>query len=152
MNQVMVRDMQPDDLPAVHAIEIVSFSSPWSWQSVAAEIASSQSVRLVAVIEDAVAGYVMARQVLDEGQLLDIAVHKDNRRAGIAGLLISELLLRLRQGGCKSLYLEVRESNAPAIKLYEKYGFRMISKRKDYYKNPVEGALIMKLGIEGNPG
>jgi ribosomal-protein-alanine N-acetyltransferase len=90
----------------------------------------------------------MARQVLDEGQLLDLATHPQCRRKGLSGILMNELLRKLRDNSCLVIYLEVRASNEPAISLYKKYGFETISTRKDYYKKPVEDALIMKLEIK----
>lgn len=148
MNHVTIRDMAASDIYAVHAIETSSFNSPWSEHSIAAEIASSQSIKLVALRNDSIVGYVMARQVLDEGQLLDLAMHTRYRRKGISGILMNELLRKLRDNSCLVVYLEVRASNEPAINLYKKYGFETISARKDYYKKPVEDALIMKLEIK----
>jgi ribosomal-protein-alanine N-acetyltransferase len=101
----------------------------------------------VAAAGDHVAGYVIARHLLDEGQLLDMAVHPEQRRRGIADGLMEELVRIMRQQGCRVIYLEVRATNVPALRLYEKSGFAAIGTRKDYYKNPVEDALIMKLEL-----
>jgi ribosomal-protein-alanine N-acetyltransferase len=136
--------MIPSDLEAVSAIETASFSAPWSAGSIIAEIGRPGSITRVAAAGDQIAGYVIARHLLDEGQLLDMAVHPEQRRRGIAGALMEELVRTLRQQGCRVLYLEVRATNIAALRLYEKSGFAAISRRKDYYKHPVEDALIMK--------
>jgi ribosomal-protein-alanine N-acetyltransferase len=139
--------MIPPDLEAVSAIENASFSSPWSAGSIIDAIGRHGYIMRVAAAGDHIAGYIIAIHLADEGQLLDIAVHPGQRRMGIAGALMEELLRIMREQGCRVLYLEVRASNTSAIRLYEKFGLITISTRKGYYKNPVEDALIMKLEV-----
>ena len=96
----------------------------------------------VAVHLDAVAGFVVARAVAEaECEILNLAVAPDLRRRGIGRQLLSDILGR-HPGG---FYLEVRESNTPARKLYEHLGFQVVTKRLQYYSNPVESAIVMKL-------
>jgi [ribosomal protein S18]-alanine N-acetyltransferase len=148
MESVSIRDMLESDLAAVHAIETVSFSSPWSEDSIVSEIRSTHSITRAAVLDDSVVGYVMAKLILDEGQLLDISVHPNYRRMKVASMLMDDLVSILRADGCKSLFLEVRGSNTNAVNLYGRYGFVPVSTRKDYYINPPEDAIIMKLEIK----
>ena len=75
--------------------------------------------------------------------MMNIAVHPDCRRRGIAAALITELVSCLKEGGSRILRLEVRQSNAPAIALYESLGFLQLGLRKNYYRNPKEDALIL---------
>ena len=75
--------------------------------------------------------------------MMNIAVHPDFRRKGIAAALIAELVRLLKERGSRILRLEVRESNAPAISLYETMGFTQLGLRKNYYRNPKENALIL---------
>ena len=75
---------------------------------------------------------------------MNVAVHPDRRRQGIAENLITHLIQELKNRGSHALMLEVRASNAPAIALYEKLGFRQVGLRKNYYRNPKEDALILR--------
>ena len=88
-------------------------------------------------------GYAVLRQVGDDGELLKIAVDKQLRRKGVGALLMATVLEHAAEKAFESVFLEVRESNTAAIKLYEKYSFKVIRVRKDYYNDPVEDALIM---------
>jgi ribosomal-protein-alanine N-acetyltransferase len=98
----------------------------------------------VALEEDKVVGYVGSQTVIDESDMMNIAVHPDFRRRGIAEALVAELEAALRQRGSHALTLEVRDSNAPAIALYEKLGFAQVGLRKNYYRNPKEDARILR--------
>jgi len=94
------------------------------------------------------AAYIILTHILDEGQIINIAVHPDYRRMGIANALIEKILEYSRGNGIKLLMLEVRESNAAAIKLYEKFEFREVGRRKRYYKNPIEDAILMDMEVK----
>ena len=143
-----VRDMQVSDLPAVIAIERASFTSPWSEDSVLSELYSSQSLTRVAVINESIVGYIIAKQVIDEGQLLDVAVKPECRQRGAAELLMRDLISGMKMKRVVKIFLEVRATNVAAIRLYEKFGFTTISTRRDYYKNPVEDAYIMMVELK----
>ena len=99
---------------------------------------------LVAIEGDTVAGYIGSQTVMDETDMMNVAVHPDFRRQGIAEALITGLVEHLKTIGSRCLTLEVRASNAPAIALYEKLGFSEIGRRKNYYRNPREDALILR--------
>ncbi len=103
----------------------------------------------VAKKDGRVVGYVCGSRVIDEGHILDIAVHPEYRRLGIASALVSLMIERLREEECRFIYLEVRASNVNAKKMYEKFGFEVIGTRKDYYVSPVEDAVIMVLKFRG---
>ena len=128
----------------IAAIEKLCFSDPWSENSVASELENRLSLWLVALDGDTVAGYVGSQSVLDEADMMNVAVHPDFRRQGIAEALVSGLVEHLKAMGSHCLTLEVRASNAPAIALYEKLGFAEIGRRKNYYRNPREDALILR--------
>jgi ribosomal-protein-alanine N-acetyltransferase len=87
-------------------------------------------------------GYVIYRKLLDEGEILRIGIKKEYQGRGFGKKLLKELLEILKEKGIKAVFLEVRENNAPAIRLYEKNGFRVLGKRKGYYSG--EDALIME--------
>lgn len=129
----------------VAALEAICFSDPWSENSVASELNNKLSYWLVALDGDRVAGYIGSQTVMGESDMMNVAVHPDYRRKGIAETLILALIDGLKQEmDSNSLTLEVRASNAPAISLYEKLGFGQVGLRKNYYRNPREDALILK--------
>lgn len=93
-------------------------------------------------------GYAIAVAVADEAEILNLAVHSAHRSAGIGGKLLDTMLAKLRESGAENVYLEVREANSSARKLYESRGFEEISRRRRYYRNPVEDALVLRLGMQ----
>ena len=136
--------MNDTHVPQVAQLEKLCFSDPWSEKSIASELSCRLSLWLVALEGDKVVGYVGSQTVIDETDMMNIAVHPDYRRRGIAHSLIECLILELKNRGSSSLTLEVRASNAPAVTLYEKLGFEQIGLRKNYYRNPKEDALILR--------
>ena len=136
--------MKPEHVPQVAELEKLCFSAPWSERSIAAELDNPISLWLVAVSGDLVVGYVGSQSVMDEADMMNIAVHPDFRRLGVAESLVSALCDHLRRRQVRSLSLEVRASNAPAKALYEKLGFAQVGCRPNYYKAPKEDALILR--------
>ena len=135
--------MNESHVAQVAALEKQCFSDPWSENSVASELENPLSLWLIAEEDGAVCGYVGSQTVLDETDMMNIAVRPDCRRKGIAAALITELVSRLKARGSRVLRLEVRESNFSAIALYEALGFTQLGLRKNYYRNPKENALIL---------
>ncbi len=137
--------MQPHDIRDVMEIEQASFTAPWSELSFLNEMYNTDSLAKVALIENQVVGYMCTRYVLNEGHILNLAVHMDFRQRGIATELMNTVLEELKEKGCTLLYLEVRVSNLDAIKFYERFGFKIASFRRKYYSSPIEdGALMMR--------
>ena len=145
LTDIDIGDMETGDLPAVLEIERASFTTPWSETSFFNELKNPRSICRAAKTDGRVKGYIFASRILDEGHILDLAVHPDFRRQGIASALVSHVIEHLREEGVRFLYLEVRESNVPAIKMYGKFGFEEIGIRKKYYASPEEDAVIMCL-------
>lgn len=139
-----IRKMTAADVAQIAELEKVCFSDPWSEKSIASELENDLSVWLVAVEGETVAGYVGSQSVLGETDMMNIAVSPDYRRRGIGEKLVTELVIQLQAEGNRSLMLEVRASNTPAQKLYEKLGFQMVGRRPRYYHNPKEDALILR--------
>ena len=135
--------MNEGHVAQVAALEKLCFSDPWSETSVASELDNPLSLWLIAEEEGTVLGYVGSQTVLDETDMMNIAVRPECRCRGIAAALIGELVNQLREHGSHVLRLEVRESNVPAIALYESMGFTQLGLRKNYYRNPKENALIL---------
>lgn len=140
---MIITRMNEGHVAQVAALEKLCFSDPWSETSVASELDNPLSLWLIAEEEGTVLGYVGSQTVLDETDMMNIAVQPECRRRGIAAALIGELVNQLRERGSHILRLEVRESNVPAIALYESMGFTKLGLRKNYYRNPKENALIL---------
>jgi ribosomal-protein-alanine N-acetyltransferase len=136
--------MNETHVPGIAEIERLCFSDPWSENSIAGELTSRLSHWLVAVEGEQVLGYIGSQSVLGQSDMMNVAVHPDHRRQGIAEALILALSADLMALGNNCLTLEVRASNAPAISLYEKLGFDRVGRRPNYYRHPKEDALIMR--------
>jgi ribosomal-protein-alanine N-acetyltransferase len=136
--------MEASHVPAVAELEKQCFSMPWSEASVRSELDNPLSLWLVAVADGTVAGYIGSQAVLDEADVMNVAVSDLFRRQGIAQALVEELVRRLCGKGVRCLTLEVRASNTPAKSLYEKLGFAQVGRRPNYYRNPKEDALILR--------
>ena len=141
---MMIVKMNEGHVKAVAELEKICFSDPWSENSVASELKNKLALWLVAEEEGKVAGYIGSQTCTDESDVMNVAVHPDFRRRGIAETLVNALVEELRAIESRCLTLEVRASNVPAISLYEKLGFAQIGRRKNYYRNPREDALIMR--------
>ena len=144
----MIRFMTPGDVGEVKALLDICFgASAWSEASILSQLEKPDSICYVAVDEESVIGYLAFEYIFGEGSIIELAVHPDYRRQGIARSLIQKAA-----DDCDDLdvaYLEVRESNIPAISLYKSLGFTEIGRRRDYYKNPKEDAVIMQLIKKG---
>jgi ribosomal-protein-alanine N-acetyltransferase len=107
--------------------------------------------RLALLVEDAgeVTGFIVGRETAEEWEIENIAVSGVARRRGLASRLVGEFLHRARNSGAREVFLEVRESNRAARVLYEKWAFIEAGRRKQYYQNPVEDALVLKIYFSG---
>jgi [ribosomal protein S18]-alanine N-acetyltransferase len=102
---------------------------------------------LVAEADGLVAGYVVAQCAADEGEILNLGVARAHRRRGVGRALVEQVLARLADRGVRVVYLEVRESNAGARRLYEALGFGEVARRARYYRRPVEDAVVLCAAI-----
>lgn len=144
MTLVDIAPLEGSHLPQVLAIERECFSSPWSENTFRTELNRPEvSEWFVAIVDDQVVGYSGLLQVGTEGHITNLAVERAQRRHGIGRMLLERLIEAARQRGIEALTLEVRESNEAAIQLYEKFGFRVLGRRKRYYPEDDEDALIM---------
>lgn len=141
---VELRTPRASDLPAVAAIEEASFGDPWSANEFSSVLSVEHSIFLIAESRGEIVGYVIAIAVLDEAEILNVAVSPSRRGEGIGGDLLDEALKQVESRGAESVFLEVRVSNAAAKALYQSRGFAEMSKRKNYYRAPLEDALVMR--------
>ena len=137
--------MQERHLAALAEIERACFHAPWSENMLREEL--GKGIFLVAEQDGRTAGYVGCQTVLDEGYITNVAVSPDFRRQGIARALIAELTAKAGENKLAFVTLEVRESNAPAIALYNGAGFAPVGKRKNFYSNPTENAVLMTISL-----
>ena len=132
-------------IPQMVELEKICFSLPWTADMIRSELNNPSCLYLAAVDGDTLVGYIGIQTVLDEGYINNVAVRPEYRRQGIAAALISLLIEQTRAIGLAFMTLEVRESNAPAIALYEKLGFTTVGIRKNYYEKPRENAILMTI-------
>lgn len=125
----------------------MSFSSPWSEAAFYQELHKYYALSKVAILQDKIIGYLCVNLIFEEGHILNLAVHPDFRRQGIATRLMEELLKASKRENCSVFFLEVRGSNTEAKMFYERLGFKIAGVRKDYYVSPVEDASIMVLRV-----
>ena len=138
----------PSMLPAILDIENAAFTCPWSQKSFEEAFASEHITVYAALTPDGcVAGFSCLMACGEEGEILNIAAHPDRRRQGIGQMLMDAMITEGTEKGVQDFYLEVRESNTAARRLYEKNGFEALGIRKRYYTNPVENAIIMRKTI-----
>lgn len=143
MDRLKIREMTASDIDAVHEIEMTSFSDPWSRAIFEETLESKDNKILVAEADGVIAGYINLWYVLDEVTVANIAVAKDYRRQGVAASIMEHALKLSEEQGMYGVTLEVRTSNTPAIKLYERMGFESAGIRPGYYEKPREDAVIM---------
>ena len=143
---MIIREVTIDECNEILAIEQSCFSDSWSYEDFEYQVKSPYSKLIGAFIDNNTVGFINTVCVVDEVEISNVAVMKEYRRKHIAEKLI-EYALSLYPQSIKA-FLEVRESNFPAIKLYEKFGFINYGERKNYYSNPIENAILMMKEME----
>ena len=154
---VVVERLDPArDLDAVLAIELASFTNPWTRESIIWELEHSDVARIWVLREDRAPpiAFCSCWLIFSELHIHTMAVHPEHRQRGFGRVLLEAVLGEAAREGARSATLEVRASNEPAIKLYERAGFVVRGRRTGYYERPVEDALIFwrdTLSSEGDP-
>ena len=137
------------DLSSVAGIERAAFADPWSERSFSALLANDEVY--FAVLrrgdEPAVLGYVVAWFVLDEAEIANLAVRPADWGRGLGGVLLDGVVKEAQRRGCAAIYLEMRDSNTRARALYLSRGFIEVGRRHDYYRRPVEDAVVWRKEI-----
>ena len=147
---LLIEPMRREDVSEVLAIEVASFSLPWTEEMFAAELGpGTLAGMLVARVPAAgtpppVVGYICVWLVSDELHINNLAVHPRWRKRGIARALLQAALRHGREGGAHTAFLEVRVSNVAAQALYRQFDFEPVGVRPRYYTHPLEDALIMR--------
>ena len=147
---IRVRPATAADIPSLMELALHSrTAAQWNEQVYRKALdAMERPERVVLVIEEEVVlGFVVAQVLADEWEIENIAVSAAARRRGLASRLVSELLKRAKERGARAVFLEVRESNRAARMLYEKWAFLPAGRRKAYYTDPVEDALLFRFNF-----
>lgn len=135
-------ELSYEDIAQISKMEQSYFGQPWSESSIATYAEKGNTIFVVARRGQEVVGYIAILCILDEGNLVSIAVHEECREMGIATELLDIAYEKAAERGVASIHLEVRESNEAAIALYEKEGFAQIGRRKGFYSKPAEDAIL----------
>ena len=149
-NKIVIREMKQGDIMNILEIEKLSFASPWTKGMLKETLSSPIAANFVMATDKILVGYIMVYSVEDEAHILNLAAHPDHRRRGYASRLIRHTVDRCRDKGVSEFFLEVRESNNCAKTLYRKIGFEVIGRRKRYYTETNEDALVMQLSLHSS--
>jgi ribosomal-protein-alanine N-acetyltransferase len=142
----LIRRMTLEDVPAVHEIDMLSFSLPWPERSFTFELTGNPVSRgWVAEVNGTIAAMLVLWFIVDEAHIATIAVHPDFRRQGIGEQILLHALRDIQDEGARRAFLEVRAGNLAAQAMYKKYGFEVTGVRPRYYKDNNEDALLMDL-------
>jgi ribosomal-protein-alanine N-acetyltransferase len=143
---MLIRRMTLEDIPAVHEIDMLSFSLPWSERSFRFELTENPLARgWVAEVDGQVAAMLLLWFIVDEAHIATIAVHPDFRRQGLGEQILLSAVRAVHVEGARRVFLEVRAGNVAAQALYKKYGFEIAGVRPRYYRDNDEDALLMNL-------
>ena len=143
-----IREMKKEDIPAIMILEKELFSTTWEEEMFLEEI--DKQYAYIMEIKDKIIGYICGWKLLDEFNVTNIAIATDYQRKGFAKALVQFLMSKLLDEKCFKFFLEVRESNDSAKKLYKNMGFSLIGSRMNYYHSPDEDALVFGINlIEG---
>jgi ribosomal-protein-alanine N-acetyltransferase len=140
---VDIAEIEREDLPILQQLDRLSDLPQWSLQDYQEFWSESHSLILVAGRVPCPVGFVCGRSVAREAEILKLVVIETHRRRGVGRRLVRQFLFRVGKNGCQSVYLDVRESNAAAIHLYDSCGFRVVGRREGYYRDTREDALLM---------
>lgn len=144
--QITIAPMELWDIDGVMEIEYASFAIPWSREAFEEELTNNKhAIYIVAKQDNKVIGYGGMWKVLEEGHITNIAVHPDFRRMRVGYAIVEALTQIAKNKGIDSMTLEVRENNIAAQGLYRKFGFEVVGRRKKYYADNNEDALIMTM-------
>lgn len=142
---VLIRTMRQRDLDWAAELEAAVFSRPWSAAEFQRDLDDEHKLTMVALLDGQPVGFAQALLIANEADIAQICVDESMRRQGIATALMEQVLSACRDRGVSRFFLEVRESNTAAQKLYENFSFARTGRRQSYYEQPEEDAILMAL-------
>lgn len=140
---MIFREMLVEDLDQVMEIEEDLFSVPWTREGFLTYLMKKDTMFFVVEEKEKILGFCSMMTVLDEGDILNVAVRRDRQKEGIGQFLVDSILRMADLQGIRLVHLEVREGNQTARRLYERLGFKEDGLRRNYYEDPVENAVLM---------
>ncbi|GLC29336.1 ribosomal protein S18-alanine N-acetyltransferase [Clostridium omnivorum] len=143
MNNVEICTLKAIHIDEISKINSLSFHTPWSKEAIYKELDNKFARYVVAIMDGKVIGYGGVWIIVDEGHITNIAVHPEYRGIGAGDMIVDSIIEICRLEDVEAVTLEVRESNIPARRLYEKHGFIAEAIRKGYYQDTKEDAIIM---------
>ncbi len=143
VSKFTIRPMVDADIDRVMEMEKIAFSDPWPRTAFVEQLKGPYWGAIIAEQDGAIVGYACYLIVADESHLTNIAVDPAWRRKSVAKLLLDRILQIVAEFDCTLILLEVRPSNTEAISFYEKYDFELLYRRPNYYRRPIEDALVM---------
>lgn len=146
MDSIEITNMTLEDLDSISSILVSDFDDFWTLDILSSELKSNSSYYFVAKINEKIVGFAGIKVILDEVDIMNIVTRKNFRNLGIGGLLMQKLLDLSRSLGVTRITLEVNEENFSAIHLYEKFGFKRVGTRKNYYND--NNGLLMQLNLD----
>lgn len=150
LENITIQRMTRDDIEEIGRLERLCFSDPWAKENFREELKHRFSVPLVVKSGQTIIGYMCLWRIEDEMEIANFAVSPEFRRRGIGRKMMERVLWEAEERGVTNLILSVRESNLPAIKLYTSCGFVEVYRRKNYYRQPGEDAVIMVKKLPAN--
>ena len=144
---MLIRKMEARDVSWMARIEQENFSMPWSEKAFMDSLSLEEALFLVAEEEDRVLGYIGIYLSFEEGEITNVSVDSSSRNKGVGSELVEQLKKEAQARGTEKIFLEVRVSNEPAIRLYEKQGFEQVGCRKNFYEKPREDAWVMMCSL-----
>lgn len=142
MSEIIIKKAEQCHVPQIAEIERKCVPQPWSEAAFAAALEDEKAITLAAFCGDVLCGFITGVYLLDTADIYSVAVSENYRKKGVGKLLLEEFFSALPDD-VQAVNLEVRESNIPAIKLYEKTGFQSVGLRKNFYQDPQENAVLM---------
>ncbi len=145
------RKTSEEDKAQIARLETILFSDPWSEEPLSQFLSSPFAKGYVGICQEKVVCYALCTHIAGEGEVLRIGTLPEYRRQGMAKKLLSLYFEDAKQEGANTLFLEVREQNLAARRLYEAIGFEQIGTRKHYYSNPKEDAVLYQIQLNKEP-
>ncbi len=146
MMNIAIEKMTAEHIPHIAELEKQCFSTPWSVNGLSEELENPHARFFVCIEDGVVCGYIGAHNIVGEVYITNVAVSPTHRGQGIGAMLVGFLKEYSKIENADFITLEVRKSNAVAIKLYDKMGFAVVGERKNFYDNPKEDAILMTIG------
>ena len=147
LNEIEIKKMVSKHIYDITLLEKECFSKPWSRESLESELKNVNANFFVATLQEKVLGYIGSHVYSGECYISNIAIFKKYQGQKVGSKLL-EAFIDFMKNKCEFISLEVRKSNLPAIKLYEKYGFKKIAERRNFYRTPQEDAFIYTLFLD----